>query len=192
MSKIFNGAQLAQSFTKKVKIPDKLKGGRMEKIGNYFHNIYTDYKMVFIELGEDMKAKPLKSSIYCSILAASAVLFKTNPSENSFRTLMVESANDLALVGDPIRNTSSDNYMQNLINNHKDGRVHYVSLGLFSLIYLTDYRNSLGLYAAKCKYVKPRWSQFHKSILDVGVFGRWIYTEEAMKDYDVNPEEWVE
>ena len=55
-----------------------------------------------------------------------------------------------------------------------------------------NYSSELGIYEAKCKYIKPHWTEFHKTIIDVGVFGRWRNLEASMKDYDVNPEEWKE
>ncbi|ESO89105.1 hypothetical protein LOTGIDRAFT_106249 [Lottia gigantea] len=185
--RVFNGLKRAAN---KVKVPEKVKGGRVEKIGNYFYNIYGDYKAAFLDTLQDIKDKPLKASFYFSLLGTGAVFYKLNPTEASFKELIIENANDLALVGEPIRSKTSDKFMENVIHKFNDGYLRYQNVGLFSIIYKTEYNKGLKLFNAQCKYAKPHWTEFHKSILDVGVLGRWIYIDKAMENYDINEDEW--
>ncbi|XP_071118872.1 mitochondrial import inner membrane translocase subunit Tim29-like [Haliotis cracherodii] len=176
----------------KPSFPEKLKGGRIEKIGDYFNMIFQDYKTVVVETIQDIKKQPVKSSFYISTLAGLGWLYKTNPSETSFRTQLIHSSQDLLLIGEPIRNPTSDNHIQDLSLTLKDGKLRFLSLGILTLVWRTQHSHWTGLYDAQCKQLKPQWSEFHKHIVDVGVLGRWIYLDKAMIDYDINTEEWDE
>ncbi|XP_046566674.1 mitochondrial import inner membrane translocase subunit Tim29-like [Haliotis rubra] len=176
----------------KPSFPEKLKGGRIEKIADYFNMIFQDYKTVVVETIQDIKKYPMKSSIYISTLAGLGLLYKTNPSETSFRTRLIHSSQDLLLVGEPIRNPTSDNHIQDLALTLKDGKLRFTSLGILTLVWRTQHSHWSGLYDAQCKQLKPQWSEFHKHVVDVGVLGKWIYLDKAMIDYDINPEEWDE
>ncbi|XP_029640872.1 mitochondrial import inner membrane translocase subunit Tim29 [Octopus sinensis] len=176
----------------KVTFPEKLKGGRIEKIGNYFHNIYSDYKVVAIETAESMREKPLKASAYITFLSAIGFLIKSNPNENSFTYSLMESANRLALVGQAIRSPKTEKHLRELVSNMRDSKLVHINLGVCSFMYEDNYTQGLGLYVAQCGKLKTPWLEIYKNIVDVGINGYWIYLEDAMKDYDVNENEWDE
>lgn len=153
-------------------------------------NIVDDYKTVFIEIGQDMKSRPVKSSIYVSLLTTMGVLFKTNPGPQEFQKRLTESVTDLMLVGDLIRNPTSEKALDELCDLNNQKRLRCFNFGLFSLMCVRNTNPEVGLYSSTCKHLKPHWTELHKTILDVGLFGRWIYLEKAMQDYDINPDEW--
>ncbi|NWT19780.1 TIM29 translocase, partial [Vireo altiloquus] len=46
------------------------------------------------------------------------------------------------------------------------------------------------LYSALCPHLRPRlWDLGGSALLDVGFLGRWWMLEEALRDCDVNEEE---
>lgn len=139
-----------------------------------------------------MKAKPIKTSIYVSLLTGIVVLIKTNPSDTEFNARLVEHSEELMLVSDLIRNPNSEQFMRNASKLRSEGRLKCRNLYVCSLMCETNYSSELGIYEAKCKYIKPHWTEFHKTIVDFGLLGKWQNLERAMKDYDVNPEEWKE
>ncbi|XP_045157462.2 mitochondrial import inner membrane translocase subunit Tim29-like [Mercenaria mercenaria] len=176
----------------KSTIPDKLKGGLLEKIVGYFRNILNDYKDVAVETAKDMRERPIKSGIYVSLITTTVVLCKTNPGEKEYHSRLTESVTDLMLVGERIRNPKSESAVNRLASYANDGRLRCYNIGICSLMCLKSHGPDVKLYSANCKYVKPHWTEFYKTIVDVGVFGKWIKLEEAMKDFDTNPEEWME
>lgn len=139
-----------------------------------------------------MKKRPVKSSIYVSLLATTGVLIKTNPGAKEFQSRLIESVTDLMLVGDLIRNPVSEKAIDTIVDLSNQQRLKCYNLGICSIMCIKNCSPEVGLYAATCKHLKPHWTEFHKTIIDVGVLGRWIYLEKAMVDYDVNPEEWLE
>ncbi|XP_041360883.1 LOW QUALITY PROTEIN: mitochondrial import inner membrane translocase subunit Tim29-like [Gigantopelta aegis] len=169
---------------------ERLKGGRMERIGNYFLNILNDYKQAFVDLGQDMKSRPIKSGIYLGLLGAFGVLVKTKPSVDSYNAELIEKAHDLLLIGDLIRNKYSDEYLRDVVSSLKDGRLRFLNLGVCRVVWRSNYSSWVKLYDAQCKQLKPRWTEFHKQVVDIGVCGRWIYLDRAMEEYDVSEDEW--
>ena len=159
---------------------------------DYFKNILDDYKTVAIETVTDMKARPVKSSFYISLITGAVVLIKTRPTETDFDTQLIDHSQDLMLVSDMIRNPGSESFVKKVSTLKSEGRLKYVNLLVCALLRETNYSSELGIYEANCKYIKPHWTEFHKTIVDVGLFGKWFNLNEAMKDYDINPQEWKE
>ncbi|KAK3594578.1 hypothetical protein CHS0354_006267 [Potamilus streckersoni] len=176
----------------KISFPERWKGTRKEKICNYFLNILQDYKMAMADIGADMKKKPLKASFYLAGLATLGIMVKTNPSEQSFRCQLIDNTTDLMMIGNAIRNPKSSSHIEDQNKLALKGCLNYQSLLFFSVMYRTEFSSEVGLYEANCKFVKPHWTEFHKSVVDVGLFGRWIYLDKAMKDFDINPYDWKE
>ena len=139
-----------------------------------------------------MKAKPLKASIYITAIGAIGFLIKTNPSEKDFQMNLMENANELSLVGQPIRSPKTERYINFLQDNFKNRKLVYINLGVCSFIYEDNYSQDVDVFFARCGKLKTRWLDFHKSIVDVGVIGRWINMDKLMVDYDINEDEWDE
>ena len=59
-------------------------------------------------------------------------------------------------------------------------------------MWLAGYDPAVDKFEAQSGLVKPRWVDFHKQIVDVGVLGRWHAIHKAMFEFDVNPDEWDE
>lgn len=149
-----------------------------------------DYRAVAIDTLEDMKARPIKSSVYISLITTAVALLKTNPGEREFHSRLTEHVTELTLVGDRIRNPKSEATVNQLAQYANDGRLKCYNIGFCTLMCLQSYSSEVNVYSAHCKYTEPHWMEFHKTIIDVGVFGRWRKLEEAMKDFDINPDEW--
>ncbi|XP_069126354.1 mitochondrial import inner membrane translocase subunit Tim29-like [Argopecten irradians] len=176
----------------KPSLPEKWKGGKIEKIANYFQTILRDYHMVYTDTVQYMREHRLKSSLWLSLLGTTGALIATNPSppKDNYESQLVEYHNDIGVVGDAIKNPDSLNYLRQMFGAHKDCKLKFNNLYLVSLVRLDVASTEVDLFASKCKHNKPHWKEFHKSIKDVCAFGHWINLEKAMIDYDVNPSEW--
>jgi hypothetical protein len=139
-----------------------------------------------------MKERPIKSGIYISLLTTSVVLWKTNPGEKEYHARLTESVTDLMLVGERIRNPESVAKINQLSSLANDGKLRCYNIGICSLMCLKSHGPEVKLYSSTCKYINPHWTEFYKTIVDVGIFGKWIKLEESMKDFDINPGEWNE
>lgn len=139
-----------------------------------------------------MKERPIKSGFYISLLTTTVVLFKTNPGEAEYQSRLTESVTDLMLVSERIRNPRSEVTINQLSSLANDGKLRCYNLGVCSIMCLKNHGPEVKLYSANCKYINPHWTEFYKTIMDVGILGRWFKLEDAMKDFDINPEEWNE
>ncbi|NWU40533.1 TIM29 translocase, partial [Hylia prasina] len=60
--------------------------------------------------------------------------------------------------------------------------------GLLALAAAEPHGSEPALYAARCPHLRPRlWEP--AALLDVGFLGRWWLLEDALRDCDVNEEE---
>nr|CAD7601450.1 unnamed protein product [Timema genevievae] len=51
--------------------------------------------------------------------------------------------------------------------------------------------SSCGIYSSQCDYLKPRFTELTDRVLDVGFLGRWWILHNIMRDFDVNPIEFL-
>ena len=148
--------------------------------------------MVAVETMEDMKARPIKSAIYLSILGTGFYFTKQNPSESTFHRQLVDYNNELLLLGDAIRNPRSDHHVETVTRWHNQGRLRRFTFIVFSVMWLDNFDRCVDVYEARAPSLKVRWRDMPSRVVDVGVLGRWWWLDDAMLDYDINPEEWGE
>lgn len=156
----------------------------------YFKKIVDDYVWAIKETGVYLKEKPLKSSLVISTTGISGYFYVNNPSMESYTAHLATSTCDLAEVGDLIRNETKSSQLQNLIYLNTQGRLRRFTLGVCCFIWVSDYPNYIDLYEVHCKEVRMKWKDFPKHIVDIGVLGRWLWSEEYLEDIDINPSEW--
>ncbi|KAL0993227.1 hypothetical protein UPYG_G00104910 [Umbra pygmaea] len=171
-----------------------VKGTRWErfkksKLGVWLSGMSRDYKEACREIVVGAWERPVKASIYLSLMGGAGVCFYTNPNDSSFETTVIDRANELGLLTPWIRNGTSDGHVQKLAKLRNEGRLRHLSLGVMSLTYFTDYDPDSSLYEAQCSNLSVPWRELHTRILDVGFVGRWWILDQKMKDYDVNDEE---
>ncbi|KAH9500650.1 Mitochondrial import inner membrane translocase subunit Tim29 [Bulinus truncatus] len=159
------------------------------KGGNYFANILNDYKAVAIETAQDIKDKPVKSAVYLTGLVTAGIFIKANPTAADLDNAIIESSHELSLVSSAIRNKHTETFIDRLSDAKRDGCLHHTSLFLFSLVWLSDFREDLDIYEAQCKYTQLPWYEFHKKIVDVGFLGKFVKLSEKMQNYDINDDE---
>ncbi|XP_029584428.1 mitochondrial import inner membrane translocase subunit Tim29 isoform X1 [Salmo trutta] len=159
------------------------------KLGMWFSGMSRDYKEACREIVVGAWERPIKASIYLSLLGGAGTCVYTNPDGASFETTVLDTANQLGLLTPWIRSGTSDGYVQKLAKLRNEGRLRHLSLGMVSLTYFADYNPDASLYEAQCSNLSVPWRELHTRVLDVGFAGRWWILDHKMKDYDVNDEE---
>ncbi|XP_040917654.1 mitochondrial import inner membrane translocase subunit Tim29 [Toxotes jaculatrix] len=159
------------------------------KAGVWCRSLFSDYKEACREMVVGAWERPLKASVYVSLLGGAWACFHTTPDQSSFEAALLERSNQLALLSPWIRNATSDGHVQSLVKLRNEGRLHHASLGLLSLVYRASYDPDVTLYEAQCSNVSAPWLEFPKRVLDVGFAGRWWILDLKMKDYDVNEDD---
>ncbi|XP_051245159.1 mitochondrial import inner membrane translocase subunit Tim29 [Dicentrarchus labrax] len=169
-------------------------GGRWERLktskaGAWCRSLVSDYKEACREIFVGAWERPVKASVYMSLLGGVWACFYTRPDESSFEAALLDRSSQLGLLSPWIRNATSDGHVQSLVKLRNEGRLHHVSLGFLSLVYRADYDPDTTLYEAQCSNLSVPWRELPQRILDVGFVGHWWILDSKMKDYDVNEEE---
>nr|ACQ58475.1 C19orf52 [Anoplopoma fimbria] len=149
----------------------------------------SDYKEACREIVVGSWERPVKASVYASLLGGALACFYTKPDHLSFETTLLECSNQLGLLSPWIRNGTSDGHVQSLVKLRNEGRLQHASLGLLSLVYRSEYDPDTTLYEAHCSNLSAPWRELPQRILDVGFVHRWWVLNSKMKDYDVNDDE---
>lgn len=164
---------------------------RWERLKNskaavWCRSLLSDYKEACKETVVGAWERPLKASVYLSLLGGAWGCFYTKPDRSSFDAALLERSNQLCLLSPWIRSATSDGHVQSLVKLRNEGRLGHASLGLLSVVYSTDYDPDTTLYEAQCSNLSVPWRELPRRVLDVGFAGRWWILDSKMKDYDVN------
>uniref|UniRef100_A0A3Q0SB07 Translocase of inner mitochondrial membrane 29 n=1 Tax=Amphilophus citrinellus TaxID=61819 RepID=A0A3Q0SB07_AMPCI len=151
--------------------------------------LLSDYKEACREMVVGAWERPLKTSVYVTVLGGAWACFYTKPDRFSFDAALLEHSNQLGLLSPWIRSSTSDGHVQSLVKLRNEGRLRHISLGLLSVVYYADYDPDTMLYEAQCSNLSVPWRELAQRVLDVGFAGRWWILNSKMKEYDVNEEE---
>lgn len=161
-----------------LKFPDKWK--------NYWVMLARDYKDVSLDTIKTIKQKPLKSSIYGTLIASTIYCYKNNPDFDTFFDQLRKSQEELGLVHPDCQNPKTVNYLKYMETCHNQGVLRRLSIGVVSFLWIDNYNKELATYQAVCEYLKPEYKTFHERIVDVGFLNKWWNLEKIMLDYDIN------
>ncbi|XP_067930334.1 mitochondrial import inner membrane translocase subunit Tim29-like [Watersipora subatra] len=160
------------------------------KIGSYFKRMYADYKFSATETVNLFKEKPIRMSFYTTVAAVTGYFFAHNPSMQDYEAHLATMTCDLAEVSSTLRNEEKSAQIQTLINYSSHGRLRRFTLGVCCFIWVSDYPKYVDLYEAHCKEVQMTWREFPNYIVDIGFLNRWLWSEQYITDFDINPKEW--
>ncbi|XP_054271742.1 mitochondrial import inner membrane translocase subunit Tim29 [Macrosteles quadrilineatus] len=167
------------------------KAPLLEKWKRYWQDLATDYYEVLKDTVENGRKNPKQSALLLMCSAAAFTCLKTNPDEIDYRENVLKCCNEVLLIGKPIRNKTTEEYLISMETFYNFGVVRRMSFGLFSVVWIDNFSNELGVYKANCSYLKPQYLTFLNRVVDIGFLGRWWKLNSVMKDYDINAEEWT-
>lgn len=174
------------SVSSKLVFPEKYKGTIYEKWAKYWQQLGIDYKDVFVNVAQQMKEKPILSSVYCTTGGVLYYCIKNNPSEEDFRIQLRNYNAKAVMVHDSCLNATSTDYIKFIEKCYNQGLIRHLSLGFISFLWLDNYDRDASLYKATCRYTEPQYLHFHERVIDVGFLNKWWNLSKKMTDYDVN------
>uniref|UniRef100_A0A668RT03 Translocase of inner mitochondrial membrane 29 n=1 Tax=Oreochromis aureus TaxID=47969 RepID=A0A668RT03_OREAU len=152
-------------------------------------SLLSDYKEACREAVVGAWERPLRTSVYVTLLGGAWACFCTKPDRLSFDDALLKCSNQLGLLSPWIRSGISDVHVQSLVKLRNEGRLRHASLGLLSVVYYADYDPDAMLYEAQCSNLSVPWREIPQRVLDIGFAGNWWILDSKMKDYDVNEDE---
>lgn len=169
-----------------IRFPEKLKGTIVEKWATYWKNLFIDYHQMVQDLRNDIQEEPFKALKWTAGIAVCYALAKNNPNELDYRNEVKKLENDVALVTEECLNQNSIEHLRLIETSYNQGIIHYRSLGLLSIMYLSDISRSCDLYKSQCSYMKPSLMSYPSRIVDIGIMGKWWNLYKKTTDYDIN------
>ena len=183
----------AEPLASRFKLPDKWKGGRIERGVQFWKGLFRDYREAVSDMATSAKERPLKAAVIASIGASCLYMNRHNPDEHSFRDNFVRLNQDLLTVPDSIRRPESERFQSELNRLDNQCLIRRWNFILFSVIWRDDFDDKCGVFNAKCEYLQPTYlDRIQNRLIDVGFLDRWWISEKKMLEYDVNPGEWTE
>lgn len=175
-----------QNRLNNIGVPERFKGTIVEKWLSYWKGLVRDYRDVFLDVGKQMKEKPIRASIYGAIGGSAVYSFKHNPNENDFIEQLRTCNTKMVLMAPDCHNPATSEHIIFLERCYNEGIIRRLSVGIFSVLWLDNYDQALSLYKATCSYTKPDLLTWHNRIIDVGFMDKWWKISEKMIDYDIN------
>lgn len=189
-------SSIVQGGSNLFEMPERLKGGRIEKVFRFWNDVRVDYARTVGDIVQSCRIKPFRAGLVGSLTAGSVFAANTNPSMTNFEDCVVEARDDLAIIPESHRNPASLEREIRVSKAMALGLLKRWDLGLMCLIWEDDFPDGQSTPSSNCKYLKVGYLDFAATarhrIVDVGFLGSWWMTKVAMKDYDVRPEEWDE
>lgn len=175
-----------------LKLPEKLKGGLVQKFVDYWRGVFGDYREALIEVRQSAQKKPGKAVAMTSTALTLLYLNRHNPNERSFRDQFILYNQELMMVPRSIRNKESEKQQDSIARCYNQGLIRRWNLGIFSIMWRDNFSDDCGLAASQCSYLKPGYLGFKDRIVDIGILDRWLIMNEKMKDFDISLDEWTE
>lgn len=179
---MLKSASAASKMSGRVSIPQTL----MKKWTDYWKNLFIDYRQAFQDMRMDIQEEPNKALKWMFGLTSMYLLSKNNPNELEFKNTLRTIQNEAILVGEHCLNPRAAEHLQFLERCYNGGTIHYISFGIVSVMYLSEFSDNCSIYKAKCSYLQPSYLEFPSRIVDVGMMGRWWNIFMKTSDYDVN------
>ncbi|XP_046481463.1 mitochondrial import inner membrane translocase subunit Tim29 [Neodiprion pinetum] len=182
-----NSAEISKA--KDPEVTEQVKERLLDRWAKYWKNLFIDYRDVAKDVAQGCKDRPIRASIYFSLLGSVYYFSRHNPSPDSYRNMLIEESNKMMMVGEPIRNRQSVRHLKSIEQCFNEGIIRRLSLGIVSFIWLDNYDKECAYYKATCSYLKPQYLGFHHRIVDIGFMDKWWLLEDKMTDFDINEEE---
>lgn len=179
---------IIQNRFNNFEVPERFKGTMVEKWATYWKGVVRDYRDVALDVGKQMKEKPVRASIYSALGAFAIYSFKHNPNEREFIEQLRLHNNNIILVDPVCHNPTSTQYLIFLERCYNEGIVRRLNIGVCSLLRLDNYYRAISLYKATCSYTKPELLTWYERIIDIGFLDKWWKVDGKMTDYDINAE----
>ncbi|XP_066929015.1 mitochondrial import inner membrane translocase subunit Tim29-like [Clytia hemisphaerica] len=167
---------------------ESLKQGRLSKV----FDMYRDYTQALKDTVGVIKEKPIKCTVYGTLLTLSVYCNHRNPDMGSYRQSLLDASNEHTLLSDSIRNKKSADEVKKLMKYVAEDRLQLIHFGVFSVILLNDHSKYHDAYDKHCSTIQSRWiyiDEWKERIKDVGFLDKWYFLERNMIDFDVNEDE---
>ena len=163
--------------------------GKAAKWGQPLKNILSDYVEVSKDVAKDARSYPLKYLTLGMFGCVITCVCRRCPNLKDYHSEIIEYSNEIGLCADTTRNSRSKGHVDDMSMLLADRYLQCINFGIFSVIIRRPSSAQCRNYHQVCAHLHPRVWTFHERVVDVGVWGQWLFLDKIMKDFDVNETE---
>lgn len=123
-----------QNRLNNIEVPERFKGTVVEKWLSYWKGLVSDYRDVFLDVGKQMKEKPIRATILGALGGLAIYSLKHNPNENDFIEQLRTYNTKMVLVDADCHNPATSEHLIFLERCYNEGIVRRLSVGIFSVL----------------------------------------------------------
>lgn len=159
------------------------------RLGRWCRALLQDYSTSLREAAAGARRRPAATAAALGALGVSAALASSVPDLESLESAAVAAGATLGQLPPGSRSPRAERHVLRLLRLRERGRIRVRSLGFVAVAGVSPHGSDPALYSALCPHLRPRPRDFGALLLDVGFLGRWWLLERALRDCDVNEEE---
>ncbi|XP_041332002.1 mitochondrial import inner membrane translocase subunit Tim29, partial [Pyrgilauda ruficollis] len=130
------------------------------------------------------RRRPALTAASLTALALTTGLARSVPDRSSLEAAAVAAGAALAQLPPGSRSPRAERHVQRLLRLRERGRLRVRSFGIIAVAGSDPHGEEPALYRARCPHLRRRGE-----LLDLGFLGRWWMLEAALRDSDINEEE---
>uniref|UniRef100_A0A8C3QKW0 Translocase of inner mitochondrial membrane 29 n=1 Tax=Cyanoderma ruficeps TaxID=181631 RepID=A0A8C3QKW0_9PASS len=161
---------------------------RDTRLGRWCRSLLQDYSSSVQDTVAGARRRPGAAVAALSALGLGAGLAGSVPDRDSLESAAVAAAAALGQLPPGSRSPRCERRVLRLLRLRERGRIRVRNLGFFSVAVAEPHGEEPALYRARCPHLRPPLGGLGE-LLDVGVWGRWWLLEDALRDCDINEEE---
>ncbi|XP_068034930.1 mitochondrial import inner membrane translocase subunit Tim29 [Anomalospiza imberbis] len=150
--------------------------------------LLRDYSSSLRDAASSARRRPALTAAALAALALGTGLARSVPDRGSLESAAVAAGAALAQLPPGSRSPRAERRVLRLLRLRERGRLRVRSLGLAAVAAADPHGSEPALYRARCPHLRP-WPWERGALLDVGFAGRWWLLEAALRDRDINEEE---
>ncbi len=97
------GPSRLTSSLSRLRLPERWRGGRVERVLNYWRGVANDYREAGVEAADMCRRRPRRAAVLAAAGLAAGVAAGGNPDERDYEDAFVLHGQQLACVPDSIR-----------------------------------------------------------------------------------------
>lgn len=153
--------------------------------------LLRDYAEACAETAREARGRPGRALLYAGLAAGLAGCALHCPGEASLEAGLLEASGRLLLLSPATRSPAAEAHVGRLLALRAEGRLRVRGLAFCAVAYEAAFPDDAALYRARCPHLAPAWTALPARLLDLGCCGRWWLLRRAMRDCDVNAEEFA-
>ncbi|XP_071275086.1 mitochondrial import inner membrane translocase subunit Tim29 [Agelaius tricolor] len=150
--------------------------------------LLRDYSSSLREAASSARRRPGVTAASLAALALATGLARSVPDRSSLEGAAVAAGALLGQLPPGSRSPRAERHVQRLLRLRERHRIRVRNFGIVAVAGTDPHGSEPALYRARCPHLRPRpWDR--EFLLDLGFLGRWWLLEAALRDCDINEEE---